>query len=88
MSETEAEKKAWVRMISMQDLDDAGPLPSWYSLRPVTHSKCPSCKQVMEMLIDPGRVNNSPYFYICWTCRSIGHVGVGPVVREKMEEDE
>jgi len=57
-----------------------------YIVQAATMSKCPMCGQALALLCDQkGDLNNKtkPWFYICWLCRNISQVGVGPVTEER-----
>jgi hypothetical protein len=45
---------------------------------------CGTCGKHVDMLCPKDLVSEvitQPWFYICWRCRSIGQIGVGPVKR-------
>ncbi len=46
----------------------------------VANSVCPICNQKVHLLADGlGDLRSLPSFYICFACKFIGQVGVGPV---------
>jgi DNA-directed RNA polymerase subunit RPC12/RpoP len=49
-------------------------------------STCPSCKKKTVDLLCPASL--SVAFYICWTCKTIAEVGIGPVIRDPNENSE
>jgi hypothetical protein len=51
-----------------------------YLLQPAPQSYCPRCLQPVELLCNEAMTG--PSFYICFPCRFIGQVGVGPVHKE------
>lgn len=58
---------------------------SAYILQPSDKTLCPSCKTHVDMVATrSGKLDGRhPWFYVCWTCRAITQVGVGPVLREE-----
>lgn len=54
-------------------------MTSAYTLTPASKTRCPGGHTNVHLLahkdMDPGR----PAFYICFDCRFVGEVGVGPV---------
>ena len=48
-------------------------------------STCPSCKKTVDLLCP---ASLSVAFYICWTCKTIAEVGIGPVIRDPNENSE
>jgi len=47
-------------------------------------SHCPQCLETVDLLI-PIDILTRPYgpmFYICWKCKTVAQVGVGPVKRQ------
>jgi hypothetical protein len=53
-------------------------------------STCPSCKKTVDLLC-PASLSVAFYtvaFYICWTCKTIAEVGIGPVLRDPNENSE
>jgi transcription elongation factor Elf1 len=44
-------------------------------------TSCPVCKSTADILCRIDGVMRQA-FYICWTCKSVAQVGVGPVPRE------
>ena len=58
------------------------PMLSTYVLQQADKSTCPLCGQHLSLLCDHKGNVKKPWFYICWTCRNITQVGVGPVVEE------
>jgi hypothetical protein len=54
-----------------------------YVVQPDGHTMCPSCHKHVDLLCEefpPRRLR--PWFYICWNCKTIVQLGVGPVRRE------
>lgn len=64
-------------------------MESDYIIETEEKSFCPKCHQRVDLLA-PGvsyanRSNapdKTPWFYICWACKFVAQVGVGPVGRE------
>ena len=49
-----------------------------YVIQLASSSHCPNCKKTVDLLCGEG-VKFDPAFYICWGCRTVAQVGVGPV---------
>ena len=54
-------------------------LVSTYVVQQESTAICPMCGQRMYLLCDRKGNSKKPWFYICWTCRNIVQVGIGPV---------
>lgn len=52
---------------------------STYVVQNDENTKCPLCGQRVQLLCDRRGNLRKPWFYICWLCRNIVQVGVGPV---------
>lgn len=52
-----------------------------YLLQPAHTSVCSTCRRSVDLLCRRDGAMDVA-FYICWACRQISHVGVGPVVVE------
>ena len=48
-------------------------------------SHCASCQQPVELLATQGVTG--PSFYVCWTCRAIGQIGVGIVATIEIKRE-
>ena len=57
--------------------------PSNYVVQGTTKSVCPACASPVDLLCPKSGNTFKPWFYICWLCKSITQVGVGPVIREE-----
>jgi hypothetical protein len=56
---------------------------STYVVQPDPKTKCPMCGRPVDMLCDHKGNVRKPWFYICWFCRNVVQLGVGPVTREE-----
>jgi hypothetical protein len=56
---------------------------STYVVQPSPDSRCPMCNQYLQLLCDRKGNIRKPWFYICWSCRNITQVGIGPVEEEQ-----
>lgn len=56
-------------------------MQSKYVLQLTDRTRCPKCEQLAHWL---GHVYNphQPGFYICWNCKTVHQVGVGPVYEQ------
>ncbi len=52
-------------------------MSSPYILMPMPQSFCQKCHQKVSLLC--GETHSLPSFFICWNCKSVAEVGVGPV---------
>jgi DNA-directed RNA polymerase subunit RPC12/RpoP len=51
-----------------------------YITQPAEKSHCPQCGESVTMLCTKyERGSHIPWFYICWACKRIFHIGVGEV---------
>jgi hypothetical protein len=57
-----------------------------YVLIKTEKSRCPGCMQPVHLL-DTAEFASHPAFFICFNCRSVMHVGVGPVQVEKESKE-
>ncbi len=53
---------------------------SSYVLTPAYKSRCPKCHTGVAMLADSRLAMNAPGFFICFACKWVGEIGIGPVV--------
>jgi hypothetical protein len=56
---------------------------STYIVQAALNAKCPLCGQPVDMLCDHKGNIKKPWFFVCWTCRNITQIGVGPVTEER-----
>lgn len=55
-----------------------------YILAETDKSYCPICSKKVDLLCrDDGKIEHSPWFYICWGCKQAFQVGKGRVKREE-----
>lgn len=55
---------------------------STYTVFKDEHSKCPMCDEYLTLLSPRNATQKKPWFYICWLCKNVTQVGVGPVREE------
>jgi DNA-directed RNA polymerase subunit RPC12/RpoP len=53
-----------------------------YIIQTAESSRCPLCNGKVDLLC-PGDLRKGPMFYICFDCKTVAKVGVGPVKREE-----
>lgn len=58
---------------------------SKYVLQKMEKSHCPKCLKLVWLLVYDERPVGTPSFFICFECRQIWQVGVGPVVKTEPE---
>lgn len=56
---------------------------SQYDLIQTTQSHCPRCGKPPMLLSAVDPLKHLPAFYVCFPCRFVGQVGVGPVLEAK-----
>lgn len=89
MEDFEKNKKANYEKLheeEKRDLKAARERNSSYELIATEKSFCPSCNNNLELLRldDPTK----PQFFICFNCKFIGEVGVGPVNRSLKDKEQ
>ena len=50
-----------------------------YVHQPAENTRCPKCLMRMTLLCTADGDLEEPWFYICWICREIAHLGRGAV---------
>lgn len=63
-------------------------MKSNYVLQLDEKSFCPQCEKPVDLLCDNEGNVRKPWFYICWACKTVAQVGVGPVGREGETQEE
>jgi rRNA maturation endonuclease Nob1 len=66
-------------------------MKSTYVVQRDEKSFCPKCGKSVDLLCNssiepfiwPWDPEKRPWFYVCWACKHIAQVGVGPVEREE-----
>lgn len=57
-----------------------------YVIQKASMSHCPDCNDAVDLLCPAGfEAWAIPTFYICWACKKVFQVGMGPVEREDPE---
>lgn len=54
---------------------------SRYEIQATEKSFCPDCHQPVDMMADDSTSLSRSWFYICWACKKVFEIGVGPVER-------
>jgi len=69
-------------------------MTSAYSIFPAQRVRCPNGGNHEVFLLSPTALSlvqgrgKGPAFYVCFTCKFIGEVGVGPVNHGEVEDEE
>ena len=53
-----------------------------YILQNAEKSFCSECHEPIDMLADYYMAQARPSFYICWPCKKVWQIGVGPIERD------
>lgn len=53
-----------------------------YRLRKPDGALCPDCSKPIHLLAS-NQLKDRPAFYICFDCKWVGHIGVGPVTKRR-----
>ena len=57
-----------------------------YRLRKPDGGLCPDCASRVHML--SSTLHDRPAFYICFACKWVGHIGVGPVTKRRKPKND